>query len=67
MAEQIKIGDVVQLKSGGPKMTVGSTESIGGQIFWVWFVGNKQESGYFAPEVPTKADQSASVGVVGRR
>lgn len=46
---QFKIGDVVQLKSGGPRMTV--AEIYGdGDLGCVWFVGTKQEAGTFPPE-----------------
>lgn len=39
MAEEIKVGDVVMLRSGGPRMTVGSVERTGsGQhAFCYWF------------------------------
>jgi uncharacterized protein YodC (DUF2158 family) len=42
-------GDVVQLKSGGPKMTVGRLEDLGGVMHAVcaWFVDNKREVGTF--------------------
>ena len=35
MSDQIKAGDVVQLKSGGPKMTVGWVED--GEALCQWF------------------------------
>lgn len=39
MAENaFKTGDVVQLKSGGPEMTVDGL--FGGEVICVWFVGN---------------------------
>jgi uncharacterized protein YodC (DUF2158 family) len=43
MADQIKPGDVVQLNSGGPKMTVGKIEEINGvmRAWCEWFDGNK--------------------------
>jgi uncharacterized protein YodC (DUF2158 family) len=42
----IKKGDVVQLKSGGPPMTV---ESTGGDSVWcVWFDGTKPMGKGFA-------------------
>jgi uncharacterized protein YodC (DUF2158 family) len=49
MPNEIKPGDVVQLKSGGPKMTVGRIESINGVASAVcgWFNGNKKEVGTF--------------------
>ncbi len=46
MADQIKPGDVLQLKSGGPKMTVQFTTGEGN---WAcqWFVGTDLKSGVF--------------------
>jgi len=42
-------GTVVQLKSGGPKMTsTGSTDSSG-RILCQWFAGSKLEKGWFPP------------------
>jgi uncharacterized protein YodC (DUF2158 family) len=43
MPEQFKVGDIVQLKSGGPKMTVESIESTGA-AFCVWFDETPQGS-----------------------
>lgn len=45
MAEKFKIGDIVQLKSGGPKMTV--TKVLGGVVHTAWFSGSKKEAGAF--------------------
>lgn len=47
-----KIGDIVQLKSGGPKMTV-NERTPGGNFRCAWFAGNKMETGVFAPEAIT--------------
>ena len=47
MTDQLKVGDVVQLKSGGPVMTIQSiTDSF---AFCVWFEEKKikRESGSF--------------------
>jgi uncharacterized protein YodC (DUF2158 family) len=41
-----KIGDIVQLKSGGPKMTVTSGDST--HIWTSWFAGAKHETARFA-------------------
>ena len=48
----VKIGDVVQLKSGGPKMTV--NEMVNTQANCIWFVGGTRESGYCDPEALDK-------------
>jgi len=49
MPDSFKVGDLVVLKSGGPKMTVTHTE--GGRsgiiITTAWFAGSKSEGGRF--------------------
>ncbi|MGA9057478.1 MAG: DUF2158 domain-containing protein [Terriglobia bacterium] len=48
--DEIKTGDVVQLKSGGPRMTVSEVgRSMGGvPTAWCdWFEGNKALKGSF--------------------
>jgi len=55
-----KSGDVVVLKSGGPKMTVESTgpTASGQESVWcVWFEGMKQKNGVFAIEAVKLADE----------
>ena len=58
MSEQLQIGDVVQLKSGGPRMTI---EEIGNfsrtyvEAKCVWFEKSKRESGLFKLEMLAKA------------
>lgn len=53
MAESIRPGSIVQLKSGGPTMTVNSVENYGGviSIYCDWFVHDKppwaKENGVF--------------------
>ena len=47
----LKVGDIVQLKSGGPKMTVQSgTEEEEGHVWCQWFAGSKLEQGRFPVE-----------------
>ena len=51
-------GDVVVLKSGGPKMTVDQTgdDSLGRAAVWCdWFEGNKKISDTFPPTSLEKA------------
>jgi uncharacterized protein YodC (DUF2158 family) len=54
MSEQFKAGDVVQLKSGGPVMTVNKTgnKSMGGPftVWCSWFEGEKKMNDDFPPE-----------------
>jgi uncharacterized protein YodC (DUF2158 family) len=53
---QFSTGDIVQLKSGGPKMTVkGESNVFKGQYDWQWFGGKKLERGSF----PADSLQSA--------
>lgn len=49
MADEIKAGDVVQLKSGGPAMTVAKAELWNGvmRAHCEWFVDGKNQTGYF--------------------
>lgn len=47
---QIKVGDVVQLKSGGPKMTVESTKSNSAGVLCTWFDGAEKKSSFFHPD-----------------
>jgi len=51
MTDTFQVGDVVRLKSGGPKMTVTVIGDIYGTptIWCVWFVSTKQETGSFPP------------------
>ena len=47
MADEIKVGDVVKLKSGGPPMTVEGVGATGG-LNCAWFDGADRKEGYFA-------------------
>ena len=60
MAQSFKVGDLVQLKSGGPKMTITFIPKFYGfatRFRTSWFVENKLECGRF----PKKALIQASV------
>lgn len=48
-----KVGDIVQLKSGGPKMTVSGVLDKGNYTC-TWFRGATHESGYFNENVLQK-------------
>ena len=62
MSGSFSIGDTVQLKSGGPPMTVKELMSGGymtGQYLCQWFGGQKLQQGYFPYDSLRKiADQS---------
>jgi uncharacterized protein YodC (DUF2158 family) len=50
MSIKFKIGDTVQLKSGGPAMTVKQPDDgphSDGECLCQWFGGRKLEQGYF--------------------
>lgn len=52
MANEIKVGDVVELKSGGPEMTVSDIKFMNGKnLAWCeWFDGLKAQKGTFILE-----------------
>jgi len=54
--EELEVGDIVQLKSGGPKMTVDEVERGGDpdRILCRWFAGSKHEHGAFKKQTLTK-------------
>ncbi len=58
--ETFSVGDVVQLISDGPKMTVtGISEASAyggeaGRVLCVWFAGAKEQSGSFKPQTLKK-------------
>lgn len=56
MEHEFKVGDVVQLKSGGPKMTIDTIGKFGmgstrDEAKCVWFEGTKRMEALF--ELPT--------------
>jgi uncharacterized protein YodC (DUF2158 family) len=61
--EDFAIGDVVQLRSGGPKMTVHGVVSDG-DVVCQWFEGNEVHDENFPNEALKKVEQ---VGVGGSR
>jgi uncharacterized protein YodC (DUF2158 family) len=46
---QFEVGDVVRLRSGGPKMTVQEVIEIGGNIRCQWFVQGEVRTAVFHP------------------
>ena len=47
--KKFKIGDEVQLKSGGPVMTVDSEAGVDGRMDCVWFDNKKLQRASFNP------------------
>ena len=45
-----KTGDTVQLKLGGPVMTINSITEETGEIYCQWFEGNEVKVDYFPPD-----------------
>ncbi len=54
---EFEVGDVVQLKSGGPNVTVRSRNEIDGDYHCQWFAGSKLSSGWFVPEALVKVEE----------
>ena len=50
MATEFQVGKIVQLKSGGPKMTVTRFSPTDNIVYTVWFAGSKRENGGFPSE-----------------
>jgi uncharacterized protein YodC (DUF2158 family) len=58
-----KVGDIVKLKVGGPKMIVDSISDYDGTVRCQWFTGSKLNHGSFAPgtlELVTDSDAKIS-------
>lgn len=61
MADEIKAGDTVQLKSGGPIMTVDSVED--GRAYCQWFDSKSEPHGdYYALVVLKKSELPGESG-----
>lgn len=59
MSDKLKIGDIIQLKSGGPKMTV--TKVFNDSVQAAWFAGSKKEVSAFPFEaVMTNQEEKKS-------
>jgi len=60
-AKQFESGDIVQLKSGGPKMTV-TRCGKDGEVYCTWFGGSKKESAAFPPQTLKLPDPEEKKG-----
>ena len=61
---QFRIGDIVQLRSGGPDMTV-SHILPSGNAFCVWFDGLERREDTFPPDVLQLAEREREVVKIG--
>ena len=57
MTKEFKTGDIVELKSGGPKMTVQEFNGGFQKFVCQWFAGKKLERGTFLGEQLKRVDQ----------
>lgn len=64
MADAMKPGDVVQLKSGGPIMTVTDADTVDGvsTIWTVWFDQSKKEQRSHFPAATVQIYTGSSFG-----
>jgi uncharacterized protein YodC (DUF2158 family) len=63
---EFKIGDVVQLKSGGPRMTVDHIDPHGA-INCIWFQGQERKSAAFQPATLKSGEIDYSAAIVASR
>jgi uncharacterized protein YodC (DUF2158 family) len=62
----LKVGDVVKLKSGGPEMTIQELDAVNGMVDCIWFDGKTQRRDEFSMETVQKAGPRVT-GVGGGR
>lgn len=67
MSKEWKVGDVVLLKSGGPKMTVSNVTRDDGnlKVWCTWFDGSKKNDAPFPAD--TLEDESEPLDVIRAR
>lgn len=59
MNSQLKAGDVVVLKSGGPLMTIGQVKE---KEYWcIWFIKEELKAGYFPFDSIEQSDKRGMV------
>ena len=62
---QIRVGDVVQLKSGGPHMTVSTIDNYAEYMgaTCIWFKSTEKQSATFPLDTLAKVDTDSGTGV----
>ncbi len=58
-----EVGDTVQLKSGGPRMTYGGEDATG-QAMCTWFEGDKMQTAMFNHGMIEKAEKPRTSGTL---
>lgn len=56
----LKVGDVVYLKSGGPAMTINGKAGMGAEWSCAWFVDSENKKADFKPEALTTENPNQS-------
>ena len=54
---EFKVGDIVQLKSGGPKMTIEEISEMDNSYCCKWFAGSKLQEGFFAASALIRVEE----------
>jgi uncharacterized protein YodC (DUF2158 family) len=64
MSEELKAGDVVELKSGGPEMTISSIGDLRGEVRarCDWFEGSTSKYGSFPVTSLRKVERARPAG-----
>lgn len=57
---KFKEGEIVQLKSGGPKMTIKEVFGADDKYMCQWFAGSKLNEGFFTQESLIKVEDDQS-------
>lgn len=66
MSEELKVGDVVRLKSGGEKMTIEDIDDEYDVVVCVWFMNSVAQRHSFNKAVLVKSEPGVASFTVGR-
>ena len=58
MEHELKVGDMVELRSGSPKMTIThiGTDMLAGSVFVSWFHDGQQKKDHYSPDALRKSE-----------